>query len=233
METIMHLKVPPATMFAALLKRNVGQSKHLITMHTSPKMFDRLYAAEGGSRKEARFLYWPGGRSGVTIGAGYDMSGRPESAIVKDLTAIGVDAVTAGKVAKCAGASGQTGVNTATRVINAKQFVDDNKNLLDLSPDRQKALFLRILPQYEGHVRSAVHVPLLQNEFDALVSFDYNCPAGMAAIGPKINNGEITKALQSMEQYLVHGMKYQDDRPRLALAGRRHHEVTYYLTGEF
>jgi len=52
-------------------------------------------------------LHWPGGASGVTLGAGYDMKLRTSAAITRDMVAIGLDATVAkeigegGKLDRC------------------------------------------------------------------------------------------------------------------------------------
>lgn len=49
--------------------------------------------------------------------------------------------------------------------------------------------FAEDLPKYEARVNAAVRVPLAQHEFDALVSFDYNCGG--------IYSAQLTKALNA------------------------------------
>lgn len=46
-----------------------------------------------------------------------------------------------------------------------------------ITEDRARKLFANILPRYEADVNRLVRVPLSQNQFDALVSFAYNCGA--------------------------------------------------------
>ncbi len=87
----------------------------------------------------SRHIHWPGGASGVTIGRGYDMKERSESAIVNDLVGSGLDSELAKKFAKGAGLKG----------VEAQEFVKHNRaDLGDIPREVQKQLFERIYPKY-------------------------------------------------------------------------------------
>lgn len=109
-------------------------------------------------------LHWPKAASGVTLGPGYDMKSRSHDQIVSDLTAIGVDKASAEKAAGGAGLSG----------ADAKAFAANNKSLINLSESQEKQLLANTVKGYADHVRSAIKVPVSQNQFDAMVSFAYN-----------------------------------------------------------
>jgi hypothetical protein len=54
-----------------------------------------IFKQEGGDLNISSNPYWPKGKSGVTIGAGYDMGARSTQQIIADLNFIGVDLKTA------------------------------------------------------------------------------------------------------------------------------------------
>jgi GH24 family phage-related lysozyme (muramidase) len=66
----------------------------------------------------------------------------------------------------------------------AKKFVSDNINLIDLStiPGAEKKLLAYLLPKYEGAVHQNVTVPISQDQYDALVSLVYNIGPGNFSI---------------------------------------------------
>jgi hypothetical protein len=99
------------------------------------------FGAEGseGDANHSRWLHWPGGASGVTLGRGYDMKNRTAAKIKPDLTASGVDATLATSFAGGAGKSGNA----------AKTFVDTNRDQLgNISPNQQKQLFISVYKWY-------------------------------------------------------------------------------------
>jgi GH24 family phage-related lysozyme (muramidase) len=159
-------------------------------------------------------LHWPKGASGVTLGPGYDMRERSRPQVKADLVAIGVDPDVAEQASAGAGLRGHA----------AEMFAKDNKTLIDLTRQQEIALMDLVLPQYEAAVRRNIKVDLVQHEFDALVSWTYNCgPGRLPQIAERINHGEVVEALENMHDY---GLKKNP-----ALTGRRNHEVSFYLTG--
>ena len=89
----------------------------------------------------SRVLHWPGGASGVTLGRGYDMRHRTQSAVFSDLSAAGVEAVSAENFSRGAGLSGQ----------DARDFVISNRDLFGaISQEAQRILFEDVVyPRYE------------------------------------------------------------------------------------
>jgi len=159
-------------------------------------------------------LHWPKGASGVTLGPGYDMRERSRVKVKADLMAIGLAADVAEKAAAGAGLRGH----------DAETFAKDNKALIDLTAEQEIALMDLVLPEYEAAVRRNINVDLVQHEFDALVSWTYNCgPGHLPQIAQRINRGDVVEALEKMHDY---GLKKNP-----ALTGRRNHEISYYLTG--
>ncbi len=109
-------------------------------------------------------LHWPGGSSGVTLGAGYDMKDRDKTQIAIDLKWIGVPPDVADKASSGAGLTRDT----------ASDFADDHEELLSLTEAQQVNLLKKVVPHYEAIVRRNLNAKLLQHEFDALVSFAYD-----------------------------------------------------------
>ncbi len=85
----------------------------------------------------------PSSSSGATIGRGYDMREKSRDEIVADLVAAGVPKTTAGKLARAHGQKGK----------QAKEFIAANElGTIEITPDQQKALFLRTYQELEGDV---------------------------------------------------------------------------------
>jgi hypothetical protein len=104
------------------------------------------FAQEGkeGGPYHSRWLHWPGGASGVTLGRGYDMKKRKSPEVLSDLREAGVSANLADQFAQGAGKSGDA----------ASQFVTDNRTLLgNITPGQQKRLFEKVYNWYEQDVR--------------------------------------------------------------------------------
>ncbi|MEO7306784.1 MAG: pesticin C-terminus-like muramidase [Ferruginibacter sp.] len=94
------------------------------------------YSNEGNSDPKSPFYskkaHWPKGRSGVTIGRGYDMGKKSKSKILKDLKAAGVDSKLAELLSDGANLFGE----------NAKQFVETKEiSAIELTTDQEIMLF--------------------------------------------------------------------------------------------
>ncbi len=102
------------------------------------------YNAEGnnipGSQFYSRVIHWPGNaESGVTLGRGYDMGSRSESAIYNDMITSGIDSTTAKKISLATGYKGSA----------ANVFVSDNKvDIGEITEEQQINLFKLIYPGY-------------------------------------------------------------------------------------
>ena len=130
-------------------------------------------------------LHHPSAGSGVTIGPGYDMKDRSKTAVAADLRAIGVAPADAAAAAEGAGKSGTA----------AGTFVRDNKTLLNLTREQERALLDHIIPHYEAMVKGKITVPLHQQEFDALQSgrrLDQDDAAGQCRGGARGDAGDET-----------------------------------------
>jgi GH24 family phage-related lysozyme (muramidase) len=193
--------------------------------------FSRKAAAKSISEEGIRFifkqeslagttnrLHWPAGASGVTLGAGYDMKGRSANSIASDMKAIGLDESTSRTISSAAGLTGQT----------AKEFCENNHELVNLSDESQIELLRKIVPNYENMVNRAMKIDLEQNEFDALVSFAYNPGGGWVKVTSYINQGAVDSAMTEIKKYVLSGGVTFS-----GLVKRRNDEVTLYTRGRY
>lgn len=163
-------------------------------------------------------LHWPGGASGVTLGAGYDMKARSKQQVLADLLSIGIARDDSAKAACGAGLSGGA----------AESFVLSHRKVLVLNEQQAVALLKLILPSYEKVVRQGVRVQLLQHEYDALVSFSYNPGGRFKKVASCINEGRIGDAMWLMTSANKSGGKVLG-----GLILRRKRETQLYLRGKY
>ena len=180
----------------------------------SPNGMDFLFEHEA-QRGVSDRPHWPKGASGVTIGPGYDLRHRTAAEVVRDLTAAGMDAAMAGRLAKGCGLGG----------ADAKAFCAANPDLR-VTPAQERALLAKVVGPYAGAVREAVRVPLTQNQFDALVSFAYNIGApgfrGSSTL-QRLNQGDHAGAAAAMAMWNKSGGKVVQ-----GLVNRRADEITLF-----
>jgi GH24 family phage-related lysozyme (muramidase)/peptidoglycan hydrolase-like protein with peptidoglycan-binding domain len=195
-------------------------------MHLSADGFSFLKSLES-QKNVSNHLYWPGGsHSGVTLGAGYDMGQRPAEDIVGDLQAIGLDEQTARKAALGQGKKGH----------EAQAFAHANKHLIDLTAEQEDQLLRNLVLEVEVSVKQWIHKPLLQHEFDALISFAYNINTDVneknnqvfGRIAHLINTGHTRAATDVMRKLIGPGA---DVIPRHRR--RREREISLYLYGRY
>lgn len=163
-------------------------------------------------------LHWPGGASGVTLGAGYDMKGRSEAGIIADMKAIGLSDETAAGIAKAAGKEDS----------DANDFAKNNRNLVDLTHEQEVGLLRHTVKPYEKMVRNSIKIQLSQNQFDALVSFAYNPAARWDSVTNLINTEKVDAAMSKIKE----GVKSKG----VVLPGlvhRRDDEVNLYQEGRY
>jgi lysozyme len=88
---------------------------------------------------------------------------------------VGVDLIKAFEGCKLTAYKCSAGVNTIG--FGNTYYTNGNKVKLGdkITQDEANKLFLDLLPKYEKTVLDAIKVPLTQNQFDALVSFCWNC----------------------------------------------------------
>ena len=179
----------------------------------------RLFiAAEEEQTNVSNHLHHPSAASGVTLGPGYDMRGRRPAEISTDLGAIGVSPSVAAKAAQGSGKSGAI----------ADEFVNRNKELVDLDTVQQAALLNHVIGHYEAMVQRQVHVPLHQYEFDALVSFAYNPGRSWTRVVHLINQQQRDPAMKAVHSVVTSGGKIMS-----GLVTRRDREVRLFLYGEY
>lgn len=187
--------VPPATPNANTGLSQAGQ--------------DALYYREVQNGVSSH-THWPKGRSGVTLGPGYDLRARTPQSIENDLIAVGVDPTAARTLAQGAGLHDR----------EAEEFARTHRNDVTLTEQQQRALFARVLPDYERAVRESVRVPLNQNQYDAMVSYAYN--NGIAAF----RDSDVLRLLNSNQLAAVPGELNRANSP--LLAGRRAAEANQF-----
>lgn len=162
--------------------------------------------------------HWPGGASGVTLGAGYDLRHRSAGEVVRDLTAIGVDRSSAETIARGVGLTGSA----------AREFAAAHRGTVNLSLAQETNLLRRTIPAYAQAVASAVRVPLNQNQFDALVSFAYNVgtPAFRdSTLLRRLNAGDVGAVPSEMRRW-----NKSDGQVVQGLINRREAEVRQFTT---
>jgi GH24 family phage-related lysozyme (muramidase) len=163
-------------------------------------------------------LHWPGGASGVTLGPGYDMKGRTSAEIVRDLTAVGVNADTAKAISRAAGLEGSA----------ASNFARNNAGLVTLTPAQETKLQAIAVKPFEKVVADNVKVPLTQNQFDSLVSFAYNIGEGAfreSTALRRINAGDLAGGAEAMKLF-----NKSDGQVLQGLVNRRNDEVRLFNT---
>lgn len=195
--------------------KGVQGRKYVSGMKLSESGIQALFKLES-LRGVSNHLHWPGGKSGVTLGAGYDMLERTQSEIKQKLISIGIDATSAAKAAEGATKSHK----------DASDFAVQNKNLIDLTRQQETDLLRLTVPHYETLIKNRITVPLTQYEFDALVSFAYNSGGVLNKVTNDINNGNVGDAMAMIKKIIYSGGKVFK-----GLVNRRNSEVKLYLEG--
>ena len=196
-----------------------ARRKDVSCMKMSSEGQEFLFSIEVGSLVNVTAgLHWPGGSSGVTLGAGYDMKNRSEQQVINDLQNLGVDRVSASQAAKGAG----------LKLLQAKNFAKENKHLIFLDKKKQVALMRSILPTYEKIIQRNIHVPLAQHEFDALVSFAYNPGGKFTPVAHALNKRHFSEAVMIIKSRNITG-----GQANRGLIKRRELEVALFLHGKY
>lgn len=114
----------------------VGEiSPEPLSPHLNVAFGQGTFDAEGSEqvgRFFSRTIHWPGGASGVTIGRGYDMGGRSQPQVLRELTSAGMAACDAQWLSQAAGLRGSSA---------AAFFARERGNSPLMPLEVQKALF--------------------------------------------------------------------------------------------
>lgn len=122
------------------------------------------FHAEGASTNPAtNSLHFPGGKSGVTIGPGYDMKRRTEQEIYQDMITIGISKEDA-EIIK---------LGSKLMHENARKFVKDNQNKIKPLTKAQKIMLFKMIwnstyyPQAKN-IYSKVPKKVFEKDIDTL-----------------------------------------------------------------
>ena len=88
-------------------------------------------------------------------------------------------------------------------------FYQDGKRILatdSITQARAEELLLSLLPRYEKTVKNAIRIELTQNQFDALVSFCWNCGSSKTLFS-KVNAKSIDTNVWWESHYITGGGK--------------------------
>lgn len=197
--------MPPGLVTPASIMRMSLRGREFIIRHEGqPGVSNRLHHPTMGS--------------GVTIGPGYDMKDRSPEEVAGHLRLIGVDQTTAAQAARGAGLQGSA----------AREFVKENRPLLDLSQAKQAALLTHIIGHYERMARIAITIDLHQHEFDAMVSYAYNPGGGWRRTTGLVNARKPAEAMVELSRHV-----YSKRQLVHSLVVRREAESRMFLYGEY
>jgi len=104
------------------------------------------YNQEVGHQGQSLVPHFPGGKSGVTIGPGYDLGHRNIQEIYTDLTNAGIDSETAYALLDAANKTGR----------EANEWISGRGGII-ITEEQQRSLFENVLvPEYESRVQEQV-----------------------------------------------------------------------------
>jgi GH24 family phage-related lysozyme (muramidase) len=153
------------------------------------------------------------------------MGFHSEQDINDSLLSVRVDPTIASQVGKEA---------AGLKASEAKAYADKHgakgTRLIHLSKKQQIDLQSAYLPTYEKIVQKNVHIPLLQREFDALVSFTSNPGSpGLRTVSTPLNQGRVSDALLE----ILYRIPPKGSKIRSGLMARRRREVEWFITGRY
>lgn len=186
-------------------------------MTTSEKGKDFISSIEVGD--DSSHFHFPGGNSGVTIGAGFDFGHRKHHEIEKAFREV-LPPEEYSKIPTIARAAGLRGPK-------ASEWVAKNKDLVDLDEDQIRKLLDREIKEKETMVKRGLHTALYQHEFDALVSVAYNPGGKWHKVLHLINDGRVQEAMSTI------GSAVTSKGVMPGLLERRKKEIGLYLYGKY
>jgi lysozyme len=138
---------------------------------------------------------------------------------------VGIDLIKSFEGCKLNAYKCSAGVNTIG--FGNTYYTNGNKVKIGdkITQDEANKLFLDLLPKYEKTVLDAIKVPLNQNQFDALVSFCWNCGSSKTLFS-MINNkhSEMNIVNWLCSHYIMGGGKVLN-----GLVRRRKAEATLFI----
>ena len=172
------------------------------------------YNQEIGHQGQSLVPHYPGGKSGVTIGPGYDMGHRSSQEIYNDLTNAGIDPETAYSLIDAAHKTGS----------EAGEWIAQKGGII-ITEEQQKALFENVLvPEYEERTKAQLMdfarthegVSLEDADWDQLsgkqkeILFDYVYNTGGLLRFPELTAAVLNENWEEVGQ---HFERYSDDQP--------------------
>ena len=135
--------------------------------------YDFIMGHEVGSGKyDSKVPHLPPG-SGITLGAGYDISSRKDREVYQDMINIGLPENQAKAISAYAG-------KTMTDPLFRHELrFNPNLKQIQLTDEQEKALFSKTVQPYEKALDKLVKVPLSPNEKTAVLSLLYNIGEGV------------------------------------------------------
>ncbi|KAA0989248.1 pesticin C-terminus-like muramidase [Dyadobacter aurulentus] len=172
------------------------------------------YHQEIGHQGQSLVPHFPGGRSGVTIGPGYDMGHRTPQEIYADLTAAGIDPETAYAFIDAAEKTGH----------EAASWVAERGGIF-ITEQQQRSLFEHVLvPEYEQRTMDQIasfvntHPEAVPENIDwetlsarqKGILFDYVYNTGSLARFPELTTAVLN---EDWETVSMHYERFSDDQP--------------------
>ncbi len=151
---------------------------------------------------------WPEGKSGVTIGHGYDCKERSYKEIYSDLTAAGIPAETAKQFGECSGLEGAKAQAKAKELSKTVSItLQQDVALFNITYPRYEAAAIKDITKHGGNPSK-----MTPRTLEVAVDIVYNAgrfgPKMQAAFGQPDINAAVRKLISSLEIWKGHS-KYR------------------------